>query len=147
MGVRGIRGAITVDANEEEQILRATVELLNAIVERNAIRPEDIACVLVTVTQDLDATFPARAIRQMPGWELVPLMCALEVPVKGSLERCIRLMVLVNTTAEQADIRHVYMGEAQKLRPDLSGRQEGSSVPPDERPGAEPGQAHVILPG
>ncbi len=127
MGVRGIRGAITVDANNEEQILRATAELLNRIVERNAIRPEDIACVLVTVTEDLDSTFPARAIRQMPGWELVPLMCALEVPVKGSLERCIRLMVLVNTSLSQAEICHVYLGEAQKLRPDLSDRQTGIS--------------------
>lgn len=135
MGVRGIRGAITVDANEEEKILRATAELLSNVVELNKIRPEDIACVLVTVTQDLDATFPARAIRQMPGWELVPLMCALEVPVKGSLERCIRLMVLVNTPASQAEIRHVYMGEAQKLRPDLSSRQGGAAVPPEERAG------------
>lgn len=122
MSVRGIRGAITVDANEEKQILDATIELLDGIVEVNRIVPEDIACVFVTVTQDLDATFPARAIRQMAGWELVPLMCSLEVPVKGSLEKCVRLMVLVNTDAAQSDIRHVYLGGAQVLRPDLSGK-------------------------
>lgn len=120
MSVRGIRGAITVDVNEEKPILDATIVLLNNIVEVNRIVPEDIACVWVTVTQDLDATFPARAIRQMPGWELVPLMCSLEVPVKGSLEKCVRLMVLVNTEAAQSDIRHVYLGGAQVLRPDLS---------------------------
>ena len=122
MSVRGIRGAITVEVNEEKPILDATIELLNDIVEVNRIVPEDIACVWVTVTQDLDATFPARAIRQMPGWELVPLMCSLEVPVKGSLEKCVRLMVLVNTDASQTDIRHVYLGGARVLRPDLSGK-------------------------
>ncbi|MBW5446632.1 chorismate mutase [Cohnella sp. CFH 77786] len=122
MSTRGIRGAITVDANEEKQILDATVVLLNEIVAANRFHPEDIACVWVTVTQDLDATFPARAIRQMAGWELVPLMCSLEIPVKGSLERCIRLMVLVNTDKSQAEIRHVYLGGAQTLRPDLSAK-------------------------
>ncbi|RED58692.1 chorismate mutase [Cohnella phaseoli] len=122
MSVRGIRGAITVEHNEEQLILDATVELLNGIVEVNQFEPEDIASVLVTVTQDLDATFPARAIRQMAGWELVPLMCSLEVPVKGSLEKCIRLMVLVNTDVVQKDIRHVYLNRAQALRPDLAAK-------------------------
>lgn len=120
MSVRGIRGAITVDANEEQPILSATIEMLNGIIAENQIVPDDICSVFVTVTNDLDETFPARAIRQMKGWELVPLMCALEVPVKGSLERCIRLMVLVNTNKTQADIRHVYLNGAQALRPDLS---------------------------
>ncbi|RKP57050.1 chorismate mutase [Cohnella endophytica] len=121
MSVRGIRGAITVEVNEEKAILDASIELLNGIVEVNRFAPEDIASVFVTVTQDLDATFPARAIRQMAGWELVPLMCSLEVPVKGSLEKCIRLMVLVNTDVAQKDIRHVYLNRAQALRPDLVG--------------------------
>lgn len=122
MSVRGIRGAITVELNEEKEILDATIELLNGIVEVNRFAPEDIASVFVTVTQDLDATFPARAIRQMAGWELVPLMCSLEVPVKGSLEKCIRLMVLVNTDVTQKDVRHVYLNRAQALRPDLVGK-------------------------
>lgn len=120
MSVRGIRGAITVDVNEEQPILQATAELLHDIVKANAILPDDICSVLVTVTNDLDATFPARAIRSMEGWELVPLMCALEVPVKGSLEKCIRLMVLVNTEKSQKDIEHIYLGNAQALRPDLA---------------------------
>ncbi|MBW7473437.1 chorismate mutase [Paenibacillus oenotherae] len=120
MSVRGIRGAITVDVNEEGPILQATVEMLNDIVKANGIVPHDICSVFVTVTGDLDATFPARAIRQMEGWELVPLMCALEVPVKGSLEKCIRLMVLVNTDKSQQEIEHIYLGGAQALRPDLT---------------------------
>ncbi|PZD93536.1 chorismate mutase [Paenibacillus sambharensis] len=119
MSVRGIRGAITVEVNEEQPILQATIDVLNGIVTENGISPEEICSVLITVTTDLDAAFPAKAIRQMEGWELVPLMCAVEVPVKGSLERCIRLMVLVNTDKKQAEIKHIYMGEAAALRPDL----------------------------
>ncbi|MFD0711162.1 chorismate mutase [Paenibacillus sp. GCM10027626] len=120
MSVRGIRGAITIEVNEEQPILDATSELLADIVHANGIVPDDICSVLITVTNDLDATFPARAIRTMAGWELVPLMCALEVPVKGSLEKCIRLLVLVNTDKSQQEIEHIYLGRAQALRPDLA---------------------------
>ncbi|MDQ6418226.1 chorismate mutase [Paenibacillus sp. LHD-117] len=120
MSVRGIRGAITVEANEAKLISAATLETVNAIMASNDIEPADICSVLITVTQDLDDSFPAQAVRQLPGWELVPLMCALEVPVKGSLERCVRLMVLVNTEKSQAEIQHIYLGGAQALRPDLA---------------------------
>ncbi|WP_151734481.1 chorismate mutase [Paenibacillus tengchongensis] len=120
MVTRGIRGATTVVNNEEQEILRETVELLRELVKRNELVAEDICSVWITLTTDLDAAFPARAIRELEGWELVPLMCAIEVPVKGSLPRCIRLMIHVNTEKSQKDIRHVYMNEAQKLRPDLS---------------------------
>ncbi|NUU63279.1 chorismate mutase [Bacillus sp. FJAT-27264] len=117
---RGIRGATTVTGNEEAEILRETVVLLREIVERNDVIAEDICSVWITMTEDLDATFPARAIREMEGWEMVPLMCAVEIPVKGSLPQCIRLMVQVNTEKAQREIHHVYLNEARKLRPDLS---------------------------
>ncbi|KWX74691.1 chorismate mutase [Paenibacillus riograndensis] len=117
---RGIRGATTVTNNEENEILRETVVLLREIVERNDVIAEDICSVWITVTGDLDATFPARAIREIEGWDLVPLMCSVEIPVKGGLPKCIRLMVQVNTEKSQRDIRHVYLNEARKLRPDLS---------------------------
>ncbi|GLI07240.1 MULTISPECIES: chorismate mutase [Paenibacillus] len=120
MFVRGIRGATTVERNEENDILTATTELLNQIIAENGIIPEEIASVFVTVTPDLTATFPARAIRQMQGWDLVPLMCSLEIPVEGGLPRCIRLMVMVNTDKQQNEIIHVYQREAMRLRPDLS---------------------------
>jgi chorismate mutase len=120
MFVRGIRGATTVDNNEENEILQATTEMLNQIIAVNKIVPEDIASVFITVTEDLTATFPARAIRQMSGWELVPLMCSLEIPVEGSLKKCIRLMVMANTTKRQDEIEHVYLKEAMRLRPDLT---------------------------
>lgn len=117
---RGIRGATTVTQNDEQEILKATVILLEEIVSRNDVRPEDICSVWITMTQDLDATFPARAIRSLEGWDLVPLMCSVEIPVQGSLPKCIRLMVQVNTEKSQKDIQHVYMNEAKRLRPDLS---------------------------
>ncbi len=122
MYVRGIRGATTVERNEEAEILSETLKLLQEIVLSNGVRPEDIGYVFVTVTTDLNATFPAKVIRDMPGWELVPLMCALEIPVEGALPKCIRLMVTVNTDKSQAEIIHVYLNEAKKLRPDLAKR-------------------------
>ncbi|HZG78988.1 MAG TPA: chorismate mutase [Paenibacillus sp.] len=122
MYTRGIRGATTVEHNEERDILNATAELLSTIIADNGLSPEDIAYVYITVTTDLDATFPARAIRGMDGWDLVPLMCGLEIPVKGALPKCIRLLVTVNTTKTQKEMNHVYLNEARALRPDLAKR-------------------------
>ncbi|WP_040951183.1 chorismate mutase [Gorillibacterium massiliense] len=119
MWVRGIRGATTVSQNEEQEILDATIELLKQIVMENDVKPEDICSVFITTTHDVTAVFPAKSIRQMPGWELVPLMCSLEIPVEPSLPRCIRLMVQINTEKRQDEIVHVYLKEAMKLRPDL----------------------------
>ncbi|WP_372812984.1 chorismate mutase [Paenibacillus sp.] len=119
MFVRGVRGAITVEHNDEKEILSATNELLNQIILENGIVPDEIASVFVTVTQDLTATFPARTIRQMEGWELVPLMCSVEIPVEGALPKCIRLMVMINTDKKQDEVKHVYLKNAMRLRPDL----------------------------
>ncbi|PTM58684.1 chorismate mutase [Desmospora activa DSM 45169] len=118
--VRGIRGATTVTANDAEVILTATRELLEAIVAANGVEPDDIASVFITMSSDLNATFPAEAIRTMPGWEWVPLMCASEIDVPGSLPRCIRLLILTDTTQSQREVKHVYLGEAKRLRPDLA---------------------------
>ncbi|MGY5486391.1 chorismate mutase [Paenibacillus sp. ALE2] len=117
---RGIRGATTVTNNEANEILEATSQLLEEIVSYNEIQPEDISNVWITVTHDLDAAFPAMAIRQLDGWDMVPLMCALEIPVAGSLPKCIRLMVQVNTDKTQREMKHVYLNGAQMLRPDLA---------------------------
>jgi chorismate mutase len=119
MPIRGIRGAITVTADEADQILQATRELLEEILAENeGMRPEDVASALFTVTEDLAATFPAQAARQM-GWGLVPMMCAREIPVPGSLRRVIRVLVHWNTEVSQKEITHVYLRDAVKLRPDL----------------------------
>ena len=119
MWVRGIRGATTVERNDEQEILDRTAELLKQIVKENEVSPEDICSVFVTTTHDLTAVFPARAIRQLPGWDLVPLMCSLEIPVEPSLPLCVRLLVQVNTEKRQDEIRHVYLKQAMVLRPDL----------------------------
>ena len=115
MYCRGIRGATTVELNASEEILAATKELLQLMVERNNLRVEDIASAIFTVTEDLDAAFPAAAARAM-GWTEVPLMDAREIPVPNSLRKCIRVMLHVNTMHSAAEIRHVYIRGAVNLR-------------------------------
>ena len=118
MAVRGVRGATACSANDAEEILAATQVLLEEIMASNGIYSGDIAAAFFTVTPDLDAAFPARAARGL-GWRDVPLLDACEIPVPGSLERCIRVLILWNTERAQSEIIHIYQGEAQKLRPDL----------------------------
>ena len=119
MPTRGIRGAITVAADEPDLILEATRELLTAILDSNeGMIPEDIASALFTVTDDLVSTFPAEGARQI-GWGLVPMMCAREIPVPNSLPRVIRVLIQWNTDVPQNEITHVYLRDAVKLRPDL----------------------------
>jgi len=119
MPIRGIRGATTVPADSPELILQATRELLEEILAENeSMRPEDVGSALFTVTDDLASTFPAQAARQM-GWKLVPMLCAREIPVPGSLPRVIRVLVHWNTEVPQSKITHVYLRDAVKLRPDL----------------------------
>ena len=119
MAIRGIRGATTVSADEPDLILEATRELLEAILGANeSMKPEDVASALFTVTEDLASTFPAQAARQM-GWSLVPMLCAREIPVPGSLPKVIRVLVHWNTDVPQNEITHVYLRDAVRLRPDL----------------------------
>ena len=119
MAIRGIRGAITVSADEPDLILQATRELLEEILEENpGMKLEDIGSAWFSVTDDLVSTFPAQGARQM-GWGLVPMLCAREIPVPNSLPRVIRVLVHWNTETPQNEITHVYLREAVKLRPDL----------------------------
>ncbi|OGO04150.1 MAG: chorismate mutase [Chloroflexi bacterium RBG_13_56_8] len=118
--MRGVRGATTASANDAEAILDATQKLLEEMVSANGIRLEDIAAAFFTVTGDLDAVFPARAARLM-GWQHVPLMDAREIPVVGSVPRCIRVLLLWNRDVPQSEVVHVYQGQARGLRPDLAG--------------------------
>ncbi|GHO45554.1 chorismate mutase [Ktedonospora formicarum] len=113
---RGIRGAITVQKNTEEEISVATKELLGHLVRENNLQLEDIASALFTMTDDLNACFPAQAAREI-GWTDVPLMCMREIPVPGSLGMCIRVLLHVNTTRSNTEVRHVYLRDAIKLRP------------------------------
>jgi chorismate mutase len=119
MLVRGIRGAISVEENSSEAIKGATRELLRAIITENQLESEFIASAIFTVTKDINADFPASAAREL-GWNMVPLICATEIDVPGSMERCIRVLIHVNTDKGQNDIKHIYLKEAVKLRRDLA---------------------------
>ena len=123
MPIRGIRGATTVTADEPDLILQATRELLEEVLAENeGMQPEDIASAIFTVTDDLVSTFPAQAARQM-GWDLVPMLCGREIPVPSSLPFVIRVLVHWNTELAQSEIKHVYLHDAVKLRPDLAAAQ------------------------
>ncbi len=116
--VRGIRGATTVTDNSQEAIQEAVSELLDVIETQNQLNPEDIVSVTFTATQDLDAVFPAAIARQRPHWEDVPLLDVQQMYVEGSLKRCIRVLIHVNTSKPQKEISHAYLRNACNLRPD-----------------------------
>jgi chorismate mutase len=119
MWCRGVRGATTVEANTREDILTCTRQLLALMIRINGIEAEDVGSVVFSLTRDLDAEFPALAARQL-GWLDVPLLCTYEVDVPGSLRRCVRILIHWNTEKPQQEIRHIYIKDAVKLRPDLS---------------------------
>jgi chorismate mutase len=117
--LRGIRGATTVERDEQELILEATAELLEAMLRANDITDfEPIAAIFFTTTPDLKSTFPAEAARKL-GMNMVPLICNQEIPVPNRLPLAIRVMMQLNTRKTQADIKHIYLREAVRLRPDL----------------------------
>ncbi len=120
MPVRGIRGAISVAGDQPDLILNATQVLLAAILEANpSLRSKDIACVIFTTTEDLNSAYPAKAAREM-GWHAVPMICSREIPVPGGLPHCIRVLLQWNIDLPQDAVRHIYLGSAASLRPDLS---------------------------
>jgi chorismate mutase len=122
---RGIRGATTVAANTKEAILEATRELIQELTAANRLEKENVAAVFFTLTPDLNAVFPAEGARQL-GWDKTAMLCVQELPVPGSLPRCIRILILYNTDLPQERLNHVYLKQAQILRPDItSGNNKG----------------------
>lgn len=123
MAVRGIRGATSVPTDSPDLILTATRELLQELLRANHMETfEEIVSAIFTTTPDLTSTFPAEAARSI-GMRQVPLLCASEIAVPGSLPRCIRVLLHVNTDRTQAEISHIYLHEAKKLRPDVTSAQ------------------------
>ncbi|PKQ28012.1 MAG: chorismate mutase [Candidatus Anoxymicrobium japonicum] len=118
MSVSALRGAITVDDNTGEKIVASTLELLEEMLDRNDVAAEDVVFVIFTATDDLTAEFPAAATRKL-GLSHVPVICARELGVDGSLERVVRVMMLINTDRAREQLRHVYLREARQLRTDL----------------------------
>lgn len=117
---RGIRGATTVDQNAKDEIFASTRELFLSVVEANQVEESQVAAVHFTTTQDINAAFPATAVREM-GWERTAMLCSHEIAVPGSLPKCIRLLILVNTDKEPDELVNVYLRGAVNLRPDLAG--------------------------
>jgi len=114
---RGVRGATTAAENTAEAILSATHDLLTALIDANRIDPDDVGSMIMTTTHDLNAEYPAVAARRL-GWLDVAILCGHEMNVPHGLPRCIRILSHWNTTLTPQEIKHVYIGEAQSLRPD-----------------------------
>ena len=125
MKVRGIRGAITVSKDTEEEIMSATTELLEEMIEVNNLQEENTASIFFSLTDDLSSTFPAVAAREL-GWNHAALFCCQELTIDDSLNKCIRVLIHYNTDKELTALDHVYLRRAKKLRPDLveEGREE-----------------------
>jgi chorismate mutase len=138
MPVRGIRGAVQALSDTPEAVLLSTRQLLQALVEANpGIHQEDIASIFFTVTGDLRSAYPAQAAREM-GLVSVPLMCAQEIPVPGSLPRCIRILIHWNTQLSQESIQPIYLGAAAGLRPEFGRELEESNQDPDNQNRRQP---------
>ena len=116
--VRGLRGATTVEADTVAQVTERSQELMREIMVRNDLTEDDIISALFTATADVTSIFPATAIREI-GFGAVPLLCAAEIPVPGSMAQCIRVLLHVYTTRSRDDMHHVYLHGAQGLRDDL----------------------------
>ncbi|MDX2097499.1 MAG: chorismate mutase [Leptolyngbyaceae cyanobacterium bins.59] len=123
--VRAIRGATTASDNSVEAIREAVTELLDELESRNQLDPADIISATFSVTRDLDACFPASIARERPRWSNVPLLDVQQMHVVGSLERCIRFLIHVNTSNPHLEIHHPYLRQARNLRPDLVFSQAG----------------------
>ncbi len=120
MTTRGLRGATTIESDSRDSVLAATRELLEAILRANpSLHTADIASAVFTVTEDITSAYPALAARQI-GWDLVPMICAREIPVVDSLPLCIRVLIQWNTDLPQESVRHVYLRQAVNLRMDLA---------------------------
>lgn len=121
MKMRGIRGAITVEANTQEAMLSATRELFQAIIEKNGIEEDDVASIFFSATPDLNAAFPAQAARQL-GWTRTALLCFQEVDVPNAVPMCVRILMHWSTEKSLDEIEHVYLRGAAALRPDLQNK-------------------------
>lgn len=118
MAVRAVRGAIQVDADEPAEVFRSVRELLAEVLTRNDLTTDDVISIFFTATTDLTSCFPAAAAREV-GFTDVPLLCASEIAVPGSLPRTVRLLAHVETPRPRAEIRHAFLGAAAALRDDL----------------------------
>lgn len=119
MPTRALRGATVAAENTQASILAAARELLEHIARANELDPADLISIIFTLTPDLDAAYPTRAAREL-GWTHIALLDAQQPAVKGDLERCLRVLVHVESARAARDLKHIYLGPARQLRPDLA---------------------------
>jgi chorismate mutase len=118
--VLGIRGATTVESNSPECIRDAVLELFQVLIKENDLAPEHVVSATFTLTSDLDAAYPSAFVREyLEGWDQVPLLDVAQLSIPGSLPRCLRVLLHVNSPLKQDQVHHVYLEQAQHLRPDL----------------------------
>lgn len=120
MKVLAIRGATTVSSNIKEEILNETTILMNRIINENKLDTDDIISICFTMTKDLDAVYPAVAVRENLGLVDIPLLNFEEKYIVGSLGKCIRILIYINSDKNKCDIKHIYLNKSEVLRPDLS---------------------------
>ena len=118
--IRGLRGAITIESDKPELVWDETARLVREVVAANNVEIDDIASILISTTPDITSAFPARAVRLMEGWHYVPVMCTHEMDVPNALPLCIRVLIHANVEVAQKDVKHLYLNDAVKLRPDLA---------------------------
>lgn len=116
---RGVRGAITVRNNTIEDIKNATITLISEMLEKNNIKTADISHCIFTMTNDLNAAYPAKFVREELKFDYVPLLCFNELNIQNSLRMCLRILIVINTEKTQKEIKHIYLEGAKILRPDL----------------------------
>ena len=120
MSLRGIRGAATVDENSREKIWLTARQLVTEILSRNELQAENIGAIIFSSTEDLTAAFPTAGVRQLPALSLIPLFDTREPAIENSLPMCLRVLILADVDKKQNEVRHVYLGGAKNLRPDLN---------------------------
>lgn len=119
MTTYSVRGAITIEANTENAIKEATIELIEEILRRNSIETKNISHAIFTMTKDINKAYPAKFAREYLDFKFVPMMCFQEMDIENSLKQCLRIMLVVNGDKQQNEVKHVYLKGAESLRIDL----------------------------
>lgn len=118
--IRGLRGATTIESDKQELVWDETAKLVREVVAANNVDVDDIASIIISTTPDITSAFPARSVRLMEGWQYVPVMCMHEMDVPNALPLCIRVLIHADVEVSQKDVKHLYLNDAIKLRPDLA---------------------------
>jgi len=120
MNIVSIRGAITVDNNTTDDVKNATIELFQEIITANNIKNEDIIHIIFSLTKDINAIYPAKILRENFDIADTPLFCVQEADIHGTLEKCIRILIMTNSNSNKKEVKHIYLKGAKNLRPDIN---------------------------